>query len=175
MKLPLKPDVLSWLDEEVVGFPARFLLFCSHVGKLTLESRVQDRLREVSVSEWGDSVTLHAGDVESMWRVIRREHKPSPAASKNAGELARRKSVPVYWAVPLDGTRERGKFWAFFPTEYETTLSGIINAPWKTNEDRQNLLTGDFNCGIARRCGQTSSFPSFGNDQLSRTQRAIWT
>ena len=26
-----------------------------------------------------------------------------------------------------------------------TTLSGIVNAPWKTNEDRQNLLRGPFN------------------------------
>src|SRR3569833_2050188 len=32
-----------------------------------------------------------------------------------------------------------GRFWAYFPTNYTTTLRGIINAPWKTSEDRQNL------------------------------------
>ena len=37
-------------------------------------------------------------------------------------------------------TKTPGQFWAFFPTNNPTKLTGILNAPWKTNEDRQNLL-----------------------------------
>ena len=72
------------------------------------------------------------------------QYTPTKQGLADAGELARRKDVPIVWAVPF-GRAGVGRFWAFFPTEYETTLSGILNAPWKTNEDRQNLLTGDFN------------------------------
>ena len=36
-------------------------------------------------------------------------------------------------------------FWAFFPTETASLVSGIFNAPWKTNEDRHNLLAGAYN------------------------------
>jgi superfamily II DNA or RNA helicase len=38
-----------------------------------------------------------------------------------------------------------GSFWAFFPTEARTTLSGIINAPWKLDDARRLLLEGRFN------------------------------
>lgn len=38
-------------------------------------------------------------------------------------------------------TKSPGQFWAFFPTNNATKLTGILNAPWKTNEDRQNLLS----------------------------------
>src|SRR5207253_188310 len=79
------------------------------------------------------------------WKVFSTKYRPSAAARRDAGELADRRELPVIWAVPVQGRQLRGQFWAFFPTEYRTTLSGITNAPWKTNEDRQNLLTGDFN------------------------------
>ena len=45
----------------------------------------------------------------------------------------------------IDRLNDPGRFWAFFPTTTTSLLSGILNAPWKTNEDRQNLLTGVFN------------------------------
>jgi hypothetical protein len=47
--------------------------------------------------------------------------------------------------VPLKGVSSLGQFWAFFPTESRTTLSGIVNAPWKVSDDRLNLLPGAFN------------------------------
>jgi hypothetical protein len=58
-----------------------------------------------------------------------------------------RGTIDVAWAVPeYSGVtpyvtpKGRGKFWSFFPTKYEMTLSGALNGAWKTNEDRQNLL-----------------------------------
>ena len=51
----------------------------------------------------------------------------------------------VQWAVPLDRLDRPGHFWAFFPTTTASLVAGILNAPWKTNEDRQNLLPGPYN------------------------------
>ena len=58
------------------------------------------------------------------------------------------------WAVQRTAKIARGRFWAFFPTEMITTLSGILNAPWKTNEDRQNLLPGSFNEEFIERAAE---------------------
>ena len=51
----------------------------------------------------------------------------------------------IRWAVPLTRSPDPGYFWAFFPTQTASLISGIINALWKTNEDRQNLLPGSYN------------------------------
>ena len=49
------------------------------------------------------------------------------------------------WAVPLDPQSRHHHFWAYFPTQTHSLVRGIFNAPWKTNEDRQNLLPGHYN------------------------------
>ena len=53
--------------------------------------------------------------------------------------------VPIWWAAPLDRLTDPGVFWAYFPTKTASLVAGILNAPWKTNEDRQNLLPGPYN------------------------------
>jgi len=145
VRLPRNRGDTWWLSDDLAAFPGEFLLFASHVGSLILDDRVRGRIREIRVSHSSKTVHLNEGAAHSRWRVFQTDHEPSAEARKDAGELAERHSVPIYWAAPLDGVKDRGKFWAFFPTEYDTTLSGIVNAPWKTNEDRQNLLTGPFN------------------------------
>ncbi len=72
-------------------------------------------------------------------------YAPSEEALHDAGEMTNRERVPIHWALPLEGRTGPGVLWAFFPTEYETTLSGIVNAPWKTTSERRNLLEGVFN------------------------------
>ncbi len=64
-----------------------------------------------------------------------------------AGEITERDRIEIAWAVPLSprSSRGRGRYWAFFPTTYESSLTGILNAPWKTNSDRQSLLEGPYN------------------------------
>lgn len=139
----------AWLSEDLSLFPSEFLLFSSHVRKLLLEDRTRTgATRAIHVSHAGKAVLLNEGNSHSKWRVFHTVCTPSPEARKDAGELADRDELPISWAAPLEGRSERGRFWAFFPTEYQTTLSGIVNAPWKTNEDRQNLLNGPFNFAL---------------------------
>lgn len=144
VKLPRDLSGAAWLKDDLKRFPAEFLLFSPHVGRIVVEDRTSGEYREVRVEKDGDDLLLREDGAQTRWKVFRRTHRPSPEAKADAGEIAGRDEVPVIWAVkPL--AREVGTFWAFFPTEVKTTLKGIINAPWKTNEDRQNLLRGDFN------------------------------
>lgn len=147
VKLPRDPQSSDWLSEDIADFPVSFLLFSPHVGTLTLEDRPRNVQRDIRLRTSGKRITLEADGGASEWQVFDTTYTPSQHARQDAGELADRESLPIMWAVPLQGktASSRGQFWAFFPTEYVTTLSGIINAPWKTNEDRQNLLTGVFN------------------------------
>ena len=140
-----------WLAEEIDAFPAEFLLFSPHVGSLVLEDKRRNLFREIGQSRDGAELVLTEPGSIARWRVFSAKYHPSPEALSDAGELARREEVPLVWAVPSTGRLGRGRFWAFFPTEYETTLSGIVNAPWKTNEDRQNLLRGAFNDELLKR------------------------
>lgn len=137
------------LQEDLKSFPAAFLLFSSHAAKLTLADEVANSSREVTLRKKRDGVhILIDSGSESLWRVARREHRPSKAALRDAGELAHRDTISVAWAIPLSGRDPAGQFWAFFPTQDKTTLSGIVNAPWKLSDDRRNLLPGEFNTEI---------------------------
>jgi superfamily II DNA or RNA helicase len=149
VKLPRTIDDSSWLSEDIQTFPAEFLLFSPHVGLLVLEDRTKNIRREIRLKREHKYLRLIEGTASSGWRSFCTYHTPSEQARKDAGELASRERLPVIWAVP-NGRPMPGRFWAFFPTEYVTTLSGIINAPWKTNEDRQNLLTGPFNMELLK-------------------------
>jgi len=135
----------TWLSADIRAFPSEFLVFSPHVSLLTLDDRVTGVHREVSLEVSGQTYKVIEGTSQSTWKVFERAYSPSPAARAEAGELANRDHLPLMWAVPVEGRSRPGEFWAFFPTTYVTTLSGILNAPWKTNEDRQNLLTGIFN------------------------------
>ncbi|WTR05065.1 DEAD/DEAH box helicase [Streptomyces sp. NBC_00145] len=140
-------------------FPSGFQLFSPHVAKVVLEDR---RPRPVARRVL---TTRHSGDLHTVseertgkattterWRVFTTAHEPGPAARADAGELHDRLSLALSWGVPAlerdpesglyvnSRTRGRGRFWSFFPTKYEMSLSGILNGAWKTNEDRQNLL-----------------------------------
>ena len=150
IKLPGGSTVADWLSEDLTAFPAEFLLFSPHVSALDLDDRTTGVVRSIALSRDGEELELVTAGERSRWRVFSRIHRPSDAAREDAGELANRDTVPIHWAVSLGSARRDGRFWAFFPTEYLTTLSGIINAPWKTNEDRQNLLAGPFNDELIR-------------------------
>lgn len=152
VRLPLKPASVQRLGEDLRTFPTEFPLFSSHVGTVTLEDRrvLPPRRRVISQMVDGDRHTIQeeradGSDVTSKWRVFTRTFRPGKAALEAAGELHDRPEVDVSWAVPdRDGRiRELGTFWAFFPTNYATLLRGILNAPWKTSEDRQNLYKGN--------------------------------
>ncbi|GAA2999360.1 hypothetical protein GCM10010519_34950 [Streptomyces lactacystinicus] len=140
-------------------FPSGFHLFSSHVGQVVLEDRRPRPIarRALHSEQDGSLRRIHEERVgkppaTSQWRVFSLTHEPTDAARRDAGELHDRLYVDVAWAVPAyrvdektgvlsaAEARGRGRFWSFFPTKYEMTLSGILNGAWKTNEDRQNLL-----------------------------------
>lgn len=156
VRLPVDRKRSHWLATDLDSFPAEFLLFSSHVGSLILEDRVSNLRRTIELEQYNGVLRVTEGNESSSWKVFKRVHKPSRAAREEAGELADRQSLPIVWAVPTEGRRRtsRGTLWAFFPTHYQSTLSGILNAPWKTNEDRQNLLEGPFNEELLREASK---------------------
>ncbi|MEU9877149.1 DEAD/DEAH box helicase family protein [Streptomyces phaeochromogenes] len=140
-------------------FPIGFQLFSPHVAKVVLEDRRCRPLarRVLTCAQTGDLRTVveeRTGKptATARWRVFSVSHEPGPAARDDAGELHDRLSLELSWSVPdlakdsesglylSPKARGRGRFWSFFPTKYEMSLSGILNGAWKTNEDRQNLL-----------------------------------
>ncbi|MFI8945047.1 DEAD/DEAH box helicase [Streptomyces sp. NPDC053750] len=167
VRLPLLDGAADRLGQDMHGggkstggreeFPVGFQLFSPHVAKVILEDRrprpvvrrtlTVERDRELhTVREERPGRHPSAG----RWRVFTLNHEPTAAARSSAGELHDRVSLDISWAVHeyekdtttglMSSPRGRGRFWSFFPTKYEMTLSGILNGAWKTNEDRQNLL-----------------------------------
>ncbi|MFF8530521.1 sacsin N-terminal ATP-binding-like domain-containing protein [Streptomyces sp. NPDC015532] len=140
-------------------FPMGFQLFSPHVAKVVLEDRRPRPVarRVLTAQNSGDLHTVieertGKATVTDRWRVFTTTYEPGPSARADAGELHDRLSLDLSWGVPAlekdlesglyvnSRARGRGRFWSFFPTKYEMSLSGILNGAWKTNEDRQNLL-----------------------------------
>ncbi|QJT01966.1 DEAD/DEAH box helicase [Streptomyces asoensis] len=170
VRLPLLPKADRRLGLDMHGgrakehgeprdeFPVGFQLFSPHVAKVVLEDRrhLPAARRVLTTRQAGDLHTVtedRTGKASTIrWRVFTTTHTPGPAAQADAGELHDRLSLDLSWGVPAlrkdpetglyvnPQIRGRGRFWSFFPTKYEMSLSGILNGAWKTNEDRQNLL-----------------------------------
>lgn len=133
------------LAADMAAFPATFLLFTPHLERMTLEDRTQSQTRSFRSRRAGDAVTITDNGVESEWIVERITHTPTKLALADAGELMRRSTVDVTWAVPRSSLNQTGEFWAYFPTGIRTTLAGIVNAPWKLSADRLAMVPGDYN------------------------------
>ncbi|MFD7959616.1 DEAD/DEAH box helicase [Streptomyces zaomyceticus] len=170
VRLPLLPEAADRLAQDMHGgrtgagasreeFPVGFQLLSPHVAKVVLEDRRPRPVarRVLTTEQDGDLHTVveeRTGKpvTTARWRVFTVSHEPGPAARADAGELHDRLALDLAWAVPAlekdaesglyasPKSRGRGRFWSFFPTKYEMSLSGILNGAWKTNEDRQNLL-----------------------------------
>lgn len=160
VRLPLVAGVVGRLADDLRRFPVEFPLFSSHVGTITLaDRRGRPQQRRIDHRSSGNrhliqETRLDGSAVEHEWRVFTVTHRPSATALGSAGELHDRPEIDVSWAVPRSsGTR--GLFWSYFPTKFATTLRGILNAPWKTSEDRQAIFDGNaFNeelIGVAAR------------------------
>ena len=143
VRLPLDAGAQDDLARQIDDFPAEFLLFVSHVRHLTLETG--DLERDLYAERHGDAVSLDTGSGRSRWKCFRSVHTLSDDALADRRSLDDDGEVPIWWAAPLDQLNEPGYYWHFFPTQTTCLLAGILNAPWKTNEDRQNLLPGPYN------------------------------
>ena len=158
VRLPLKSGSRADLRQQVERFPPEFLLFVDHVQRLTLEA--DDLCRELVLHKDPDGV-LHLSDhnaqsqpspdARARWRCFKKIHVLSDRARDDAPDMADDSDkVPIWWAAPVDGMRQdgddvSGRYWAFFPTTTPSLLGGILNAPWRTDSNRQNLLEGRYN------------------------------
>lgn len=131
------------LEEAIKAFPAEFVLFA---GDASLEFESDQGVdRRISAKAGEGRVALRVGGQESSWRVLSRTVQiTDPEAVEDAGEIHGRDEYVVSWAVPVEG-REKGRFWAWFPLHEPAPVPGVLNAPWKTNDDRSNVADGPFN------------------------------
>ena len=143
VRLPLREGAHDDLAQQVRDFPAEVLLFVDHVRYLTLEDGKDSRA--FMLHQRDDELILDSGKGISRWKRFKIAHRLSATARADWHLNDDRHDVSVSWAAPLDRLDHSGHFWAFFPTDTACLVAGILNAPWKTNEDRQNLLPGPYN------------------------------
>ena len=143
VRLPLKTGTRPDLTKQIRDFPPEFLLFVDHVRYLTLEDG--EFSRDFILQDQQGELHLDTGEGITRWRRFQTIHCLSPEAQDDWPLHGDSDHVPIRWAAPLDRLDRPGHFWAFFPTSTACLVAGILNAPWKTNEDRQNLLAGPYN------------------------------
>ena len=143
VRLPLKPGAHDDLAQQIRDFPPEFLLFVDHVRYLTLEDG--EFSRDFILHDRQGELFLDTGEAIVRWQRFNTTHRVSAEAENDRPLLEDRGDVPIWWAAPVDRLTDPGQFWAFFPTKTASLVAGILNAPWKTNEDRQILLPGPYN------------------------------
>lgn len=154
VRLPLRVGVRERLLEDIRSFPSEMLVFSPHLATLHLHAANDGLSRSMSVASTGDEcVTVTEGDQTTEWRRftlrLQTSDLPTEVAANMDVSLRQRRTIPIIWAVPAsDRQRRNGRFWAFFPTLNETTMQGVVNAPWKTDPDRENLSPGSFNAHL---------------------------
>jgi superfamily II DNA or RNA helicase len=142
------------LRKEFAEFPAEFLLFLSSDISLELEVVGDEPRRITKRLEDGVAVVVDGAN-EAKWRVFDTSvDVESQEARSDATHIQARDQVPLTWAVPIAGREQAGRFWAFFPTETPSRAAGILNAPWKLNSDRTNLIRGPWNEAIMRAAAE---------------------
>lgn len=153
VRLPLA-EPSATLEAQIHEFPYRFLLFTQQVSELVLDDRISGITNSWSADrrylddEGSVSVTLRNGGLTEVWLVVSMAYRPTAAAQEEAGAIHARGTVPVSWAVRQDsGTKSRSieGLWNYFPTTTEVTIPGIINAPFKMNDDRMSVLYDRYN------------------------------
>lgn len=143
VRLPLKPGAHGDLARQMRDFPPEFLLFVDHVRYLTLEDG--EHSRDFVLNSRDGELLLDTERGIARWRRFETTHCLSDDARGDWPLSGASGDVAIQWAAPLDRLDLPGRFWAFFPTDTASLVAGILNAPWKTNEDRQNLLPGPYN------------------------------
>lgn len=146
VKLPLRSNV-TWMGKELQEFPHHFLLFSPAIHALEIVDKVQNFSVVWTAEHREQEIVLTNGSESERWLLLDYLHQVSPAAQADAGSIFARNQVKVSWAVPLEGNpkRQLGTFWNYFKTQHKTSLRGIVNAPFKMNEDRVSMLENLYN------------------------------
>ena len=145
VRLPLKSGARDDLLEQIRDFAPEFLLFVPHVHQLDLVAGSSDPPRALHLTTANGVVELSDGQSSTEWMIFEDTHELSQAARDDSRALDDAGAVKIVWAAPLSRGTGHQQFWAFFPTQTSSLVAGILNAPWKTNEDRQSLLPGVYN------------------------------
>ncbi len=142
------------LTKELADFPAEFLLFLP--SDISLELEVDGAEPRYITKRFEDELVIVSdGTIETKWKVFEtRVNVQSSEARSDATHIQARDCIPLAWAVPLGGREQAGRFWAFFPTETQSRTTGILNAPWKLNSDRTNLIRGPWNEAIMQAAAE---------------------
>ena len=141
-------SVFRRIAKEMEAFPPEFLLFLPADIELDLEIEGAAK-RHISKRMEGGVSIVSDGNTEHRWRLFETHVNIRNTEARNdATHIQARDDLPLAWAVPLGGREAAGRFWAFFPTETHSLTSGILNAPWKLNSDRTNLIRGPWNEAI---------------------------
>ena len=178
VRLPLLAGANEDVRQQIRDFPPEFLLFVPHVRELTLTDGSPELSRVLRLEARDDEYHLKDGETTRRWKVFEDTHELSEAAYSDRRPGDDRTHLRLWWAAPLDGHDEHRDFWSYFPTNTPSLVAGILNAPWKTNEDRQNLLPGSYNDDLIRAAArliaqnlpalQTSENPARHLDALPR-------
>ena len=150
VRLPLLEGASEDVRQQIREFPPEFLLFVPHVRELTFTGGSPDLSRELRLEAREGGYHLFDGPTARRWKVFERTHELSEAAYSDRRPGDDRRRLPLWWAAPLDGHADHRDYWAYFPTSTPSLVAGILNAPWKTNEDRQYLLPGLYNDDLIR-------------------------
>ena len=145
VRLPLSEQMVVNLSQQMEAFRAEFLLFVDHVKQMDLIDESANLIRKLRLSRSAGRIRLNDNGKKTEWRVFSHVHPLSEIARADSRTLDQGQTVPIAWAAPLDSRNDVQEFWAFFPTQTSSYVSGILNAFWKTNEDRQSLLPGPYN------------------------------
>lgn len=142
------------LRKELADFPPEFLLFLP--SDISLELEVIGDDPRLITKRFEDGVAIVSdGANEAKWKVFETiVMVQNPEAHSDATHIQARDQVPLAWAVPVGGREQAGRFWAFFPTETQSRTSGILNAPWKLNSDRTNLIRGPWNEAVMQAAAE---------------------
>lgn len=160
-------SVCQHIAREIAAFPSEFLLFLPADIELVLDVEGVGS-RHISKRLEGNVPIIIDGSTESRWKLFQtRVDIRSPEARADATHIQVRDDLPLAWAVPLGGREPAGRFWAFFPTETHSLTSGILNAPWKLNSDRTNLIRGPWNEAIMEAAAEliASSLPELATPE----------
>ena len=179
VRLPLLDGANEDVRQQIRKFPPEFLLFVPHVRELTLTDGSPDLSRKLRLEAREDGCHLNDGPATSRWKVFERTHELSEGrVNRTDARVTIEHICHSGGPLPLDGHDEDRDFWAYFPTSTPKSVAGILNAPWKTNEDRQYLLPGSYNDDLIRAAArmiaenlpalQASENPSHHLDALPR-------
>lgn len=198
VRLPIRDDgARANLSMQMKQFPPEWPLIVEHVETLELaddhdKSRRKLARKPMGRDDSGSKAVRTASPADRherdrarlarSWKLFRWTHTLSSEAKADRSPGNEREVVTISWAVPLNRLTDPGKFWAFFPTHTASLVAGILNAPWKTNEDRLNLLPGPYNeelieaaaVGVARRLPKlmTGDDPARHLDALPRREES---